>query len=368
LTFKHDGKPGHGPEELPVKDTQLTYTITLDPSNPYVARYLNRDAVATRYRATLALVQGDRQPYLDWWNGQTKQDIANRQAEDWNADKAADYYEAMVERIRTEGYDPQTFANWNEDGRDETSPITARVGACGDIWVIDGHHRALALWAMGRPAPATVTYRHPEWTKAIEWVDTVHRYQPHPHPDLQGIGAIRPDTANRYRDIGYYLVSHDITSAFEVGSSHGVGCLAMASTGLSVTGMDSVPANYFLADGLYSNYPNLNLTALQGETPPVCFPYEALVGLSVHHHLGNDLNTLDRWIRATSPARCQIIELPEPASTRWSQQLLADLGSDYDTITEAVLNRIAFKGNYTRRESLGTDPRYGHRETVALWR
>ena len=103
----------------------------------------------------------------------------------------------------------------------------------------------------------------------------------------------------------------------------------------------------------------------RGHAPPT-EQFDALVSLSTHHHLAKDVEALDDWIDGTRCATVQVIELPEPGSSRWTDDLLVGLDADYRTIGERVIDRICSRGGYRRSESLWFDSRYGHRETLVL--
>jgi len=328
-------------------------TVALKPGSPYVLEMLRRPGYAIRWEATLALLEGDTAPYLAW------------HPNPWKGIEA--HLEALIEEIKAFGDHPehvQAFAA----GRDkrEFSAIKAAFDSQGLLHIVDGNHRSLILWATGHTVTAEVIEVHPEWQAVIDWVTKARRYQPHPHPLCSSLPPIRA-SVDRYRDIGRYLAKKGAKVVIEVGSSHGCGALAMAQQGLSVTALDIVAENCQLASSLFSCYPDEEVKAVHGGTAPAC-EFDALVSLSAHHHLAKDLETLDAWIRATSHAELQVIELPEPGSTRWTPALLRDLEADYQTIGQKVLKRIRALGGYKHRRTMSKDARYGKRETVALWK
>jgi len=340
----------------------LPDVITLRPDSPYTLDMFS--TLQERVDAARAILQGDTEPYLRWWDAtclpqkppKGKRKIQER------------YVLEMAYKIRDEGYDEVAWAEWSKENHPYWYPIRVTIDPLGRVTLFDGNHRACFCFALGQPIHAQIYRRAPSWAAVVQERHKAGAlYQPHSHPDLEGLKVYRRGVS-RYETVGKYLADSGCERVCEIGSNYGVGCVAMAHQGLAVTGLEHNPGYARLQRSLFAVYPGLKLKSIQGGMGKRPAGVDAYVGLSVWHHLAQDLGTLDAWIRATSHAEFQIIELPEPGSTRWTDELLHDMKADYQTIGPKVLERIRALGGYKHKRTMGKDARYAQRETVALWK
>ena len=332
--------------------------MILHASNLYVQEALSRDE--GKYAAVAALVEGKTAPFRK---------LVKAKRPDYSPEQVADrvkYYRQLAKAIENGTYSEEAAkAHAEQEGR-AYQPILISVDATGHIWFKDGSHRAMVLAALGRPI-ACETLVDPAWQTVVDWVDQTRIYQPHPHPCFAEMHPIRPGM-ERYQRVGEWLTRHDAVTVVEVGSSHGSGALEIARHGLHVAGMDSVETNYTLCQSLAELHPDVFLVPCWASTLDSPLEVDAVVGLSVWHHLAADMNAFKWFVDKTCTARIQVVELPEVGSTRWSEKLLQETGQTLETVAAYVLEEIKKAGNYTHTESLGTDPTYGNRETIAMWR
>ena len=341
--------------------------LTLKPGNPFVGALFDRMAV--RVEASRELLFSDCPPEMETKYAAWVRSLP--ECKSWPENKIAvntRYIQEMTRRIVCTGYNEESFKQWSKDNKNHWYPIRIALSERGDLALGDGNRRAIALMMAGQPIRAEVYGRHPKWRDTVAHVTRsgAWLYQPHDHPEFDGVKVGRSD-GTRFRVVGEKLAAMGAKTVAVLGSNYGLGCVILAEKGLRVTGVEHSEHFERMQRSAFSVSPQSELlTSLLGDVRKCPPTMDAVVGLSVWHHLSQSVAMLDDCIRHFSGARLHAVELPEPTSEIWPETLVTETGLRKSELTQFVLDRICDVGGYKVHEQIFSDPKYNGRVTHLL--
>lgn len=341
------------------KGGEYTDRIILIPESPYLKNMLERiydrwdtmNKWVQKYKEGLSfeemLICPEAESYGKWWSNsfeKTVDEINIRKKQIVN----------MIFDIANNGYDENKYLN-----SEGWFPIRVSIDGMGTIWSYDGAHRTMILTALNKEIPTKIEYIRNNFLQNILPLSML--YQPSSHPCVQKLKVVRKDL-ERYKVISKVIKTLNIETACEIGCAEGEGIFVLAESGVKMTGIENENARLTLARAL--NEISTQKVKLKNTIDTT--NYDAYIGLSVWHHLAENLEKLNEWIDLTKHAKFQFIEMPEPGSKTYKQGLIDDTGWDWKNVGEELINYIIANGGYTKSEVLYIDTKYANRKTILL--
>ena len=351
------------------KGSEYNDRIILYPDSPYLKKMLERiydrwdtteciyDRWGTmnnwvqKYRKGLSFDEmlncAEAELYGRWWSHvdeKTEEEIYNRKIDVVN----------MIIDIANNGYDENKYSSTKD-----WFPIRVSIDGMGSIWSYDGAHRTMILASLSMETPCKIEYIRTNFLESILPLSML--YQPSSHPCVQNLKVIRKDL-ERYKVISNVIKTLNIKSVCEIGCAEGEGAFVLAESGANITGIENENARLTLARALNEVSRQKIILKSVIDTNK----YDAYVGLSVWHHLAENLETLNKWIDLTKHANFQFIEMPETGSKTYKQGLIDDTGWNWENIGEEITQHLMQRGGYTNSEILYVDKKYANRKTILL--
>jgi len=292
----------------------------------------------------------EAESYGKWWShnqtSKTSEEINNRKKQIVD----------MIISIANNGYNENDWLNTNG-----WCPIKVSIDGMGTLWTFDGAHRTMILAALGIDIPAKIEFIRTNFLESILPLSML--YQPSSHPCVQNLKVIRKDFA-RYQAVCDVMSTLNIKTACEIGCAEGEGLIVLAKNGVEITGIENDESRLTLSRSLCEVTKKAKvrkqLNAVQYD---IC---DACIGLSVWHHLAQDLKSLNKCVDLTKNVKFQFVEMPEHGSKTFQQQLIDDTGWNWEDVGEKLTQHIMDRGGYKKSEVVYVDEKYANRKTILL--
>ena len=204
--------------------------------------------------------------------------------------------DALIERIRSEGYRPQselgTGRPWDE--------IVLAIDRQGRLRFVDGRHRLAVARALGVPSvPAIVAIRHREWSRFSSALRVYSQerggssYQPILHPDLADIPA--EQSHERFETILEHLPVRT-GRLLDIGANKGYFCHRFEEVGFECTAVERSEKELYFLKGLRDAAErHFEVFAGSAFDAPGLGAYDVVLALNIFHHFLKDKETFEQF-------------------------------------------------------------------------